>query len=176
MNIKAISKLVRKHRPDLAHYEESYKYFHLYPELSNQEFSTADVIVIQLKRISDDFDIKSRIGGAGVAAILRNGPGLKILLRADMDALPVEERTGLLYASFQRATTPDGIQVPVMHACGHDMHMAGLVAAAELLVSARRSWSGTCIFVFQPAEERGTGARAMVDDGMYEPHARRLPR
>lgn len=172
----AISELVGKHRPDLSSYEELYKHFHANPELSNQEKETAATIVSHLKdKISSDFDIRSGIGGTGIAAILRNGDGTTILLRADFDALPVLERTGLPYASKKRMVDDHGIDQPVMHACGHDMHITGLLAAAETLYKCKDSWSGTLILAFQPAEERGTGAQAMVDDGMYDPNKHNVP-
>lgn len=107
------------------------------------------------------------IGGHGVAAVLKNGDGPKILLRADMDALPVEEKTGLPYASTRVVNGPDGTSTPVMHACGHDSHVTTLMAASSLLHSARDHWSGTLICIFQPAEEQLTGAQAMLDDGLY---------
>lgn len=172
----AISELVNKHRPDLAPYEELYKYYHANPELSNQEKETAAHIAKYLgEKISPDFDIRPNIGGHGIAALFHNGPGPTILLRADFDALPVEERTGLPYASKKRMRDADGVEKPVMHACGHDMHITSLLAAAHTLVSAKTSWSGTLLLAFQPAEERGTGARAMVDDGMYDPQRHAVP-
>ncbi|KAK5164232.1 uncharacterized protein LTR77_009926 [Saxophila tyrrhenica] len=179
-----VSSLVQKHRPDLSRYEEIYKHLHANPELSNQEHATASFIVDHLTKISKDFSITEKVGGTGVVAILhssRNGassdkyPKPIILLRADMDALPVLERTGLPYASTKRMTDADGVEKPVMHACGHDMHITALLAAAETLCTARSSWNGTVIFAFQPAEERGTGAQAMVDDGMYSPERHNIP-
>jgi hippurate hydrolase len=103
-----------------------------------------------------------------VVGVLANGPGPTALVRADMDALPVREETGLPYASQQRATDRDGYDVPVMHACGHDMHVACLLGAVRELAAARGSWSGTLMAVFQPAEELGTGAQAMIDDGLFD--------
>ncbi|KAF2163093.1 hypothetical protein M409DRAFT_26539 [Zasmidium cellare ATCC 36951] len=172
----AISQLVNKHRPDLSPYEELYKYFHANPELSNQEKETAAHIVKHLKeKVSSDFDVRPNIGGHGIAALLFNGEGPTVLLRADFDALPVQERTGLAYASTKRMRDADGIEKPVMHACGHDMHITSLLAAAETLVASRDSWSGTLLLAFQPAEERGTGAQAMVDDGMYDSKKHAVP-
>ena len=114
----------------------------------------------------------THIGGYGVAGVLRNGDGPTVLLRADMDALPVEEKTGLSYASTKTAKNKDGVEVAVMHACGHDTHVVSLMASASLLHKAREHWSGTLICIFQPAEELVSGARAMLDDGLYEkiPH------
>ncbi|KAK5109575.1 hypothetical protein LTR62_006926 [Meristemomyces frigidus] len=172
----SISKLVTQHRPELTEYLELYQYFHANPELSNQEHETAAHIAKHLKeKISSEFDVRTGIGGTGIAALLFNGEGPTVLLRADIDALPVEERTGLPYASKKRMKDADGVEKPVMHACGHDMHITSLLAAAELLVSAKSDWSGTLLLAFQPAEERGTGARAMVDDGMYSPEKHAVP-
>ncbi|KAK5133473.1 hypothetical protein LTR08_007715 [Meristemomyces frigidus] len=172
----AISELCNQHRPDLSPYQELYKHFHANPELSNQEHATAATIAKHLTdKISKDFDVRTGIGGTGIAALFHNGSGPTVLLRADFDALPVQERTGLPYASKKRMVDADGIEKPIMHACGHDMHITALLAAAELLVSAKDSWSGTLLLAFQPAEERGTGAQAMVDDGMYSPDKHNVP-
>ncbi|KAK5113172.1 hypothetical protein LTR85_010990 [Meristemomyces frigidus] len=172
----SISELVEKHRPDLSSYQELYKHFHANPELSNQEHETAATIAAHLReKISSDFDIRTGIGGTGIAALFHNGAGPVVLLRADFDALPVEERTGLPYASKKRMKDADGIEKPVMHACGHDMHITSLLAAAQLMVSGKDSWSGTLLLAFQPAEERGTGAQAMVDDGMYDSKKHAVP-
>lgn len=137
------------------------KYFHAHPELSFQEKATAQAIVKHLETFQA-FDIHSSIGGHGIAATLKNGPGKTLLLRADIDALPVEERTGLPYASQARMKDLDGVEKPCMHACGHDMHITALLGAAETLVKARVEWSGTLVIVFQPAEERAGGAQNMV--------------
>jgi amidohydrolase len=114
------------------------------------------------------YEIHASIGGHGVAAVLKNGPGKTVLLRADIDALPVEERTGLEYASTKKMNDLEGVEKSVMHACGHDMHITVLLAAAETLAKAKDAWSGTLILVFQPAEEKAGGAQAMVDDGLYD--------
>ncbi|KAF2201625.1 amidohydrolase [Delitschia confertaspora ATCC 74209] len=155
-------------------YEALYKFFHEHPELSNLEAQTAKTIADQLSRFPA-FNITTNIGGHGVVGVLKNGPGKTILLRADMDALPILEATGLPYSS--KVTMPDveGVMRPVMHACGHDMHMTCLLAAAEMLLKLMQRWSGTLIVLFQPAEERGTGAKAMVDDGLYGKHKIPVP-
>ncbi|KAK6525308.1 hypothetical protein TWF694_005453 [Orbilia ellipsospora] len=171
----SLSEILEAHRPDLSPYETLYKHFHSNPELSNQEKETASTIFAHLRKISPDFDIRTNIGGYGIAAILRNGPGPTVLTRADMDALPVEERTGLPYASTKRVIDTQGREQPVMHACGHDMHITCHLAYAELMISAREKWHGTIILIFQPAEERGTGAQAMVDDGLYDPDRKNVP-
>lgn len=170
-----LSELASKHRPDLSKYEDLYKHFHTHPELSNQEKETAARCVSELQSISGEFDIKTGVGGHGIAAILCNGSGPVVLLRADFDALPIEERTGLPYASKKRMVDADGVEKPVMHACGHDMHISCMLGAAEALSAARKSWSGTLVLAFQPAEERGTGAQAMIDDGLYDPKRHNVP-
>lgn len=169
--------VIKQYRPDLKPYEELYKYCHANGELSTQEKDTAALITERLKKLSSDLDIRTGIGGHGQVAILKNGPGATILLRADIDALPVQEKTGLPYASTKTMRDTDGIVKPTMHACGHDFHITSLLAAAETLIAARAKWAGTIIFLFQPAEERGVGARAMVDDGLYlqDKHACPIP-
>jgi amidohydrolase len=142
--------------------EELYKNLHAHPELSSLEIKTAAEISHRL--VGFGYELQS-IGG-GVVGILTNGPGKTVLARADMDALPVEEKTGLPYASSDTAVDADGIQVPVMHACGHDAHVTCLLGAAELMSAQRQPWSGTFIALFRPAEETAAGAKAMVDDGL----------
>ena len=137
------------------------KWFHAHPELSFQEQATAKRIVEHLETFKA-YDIHSSIGGHGIAAVLANGAGKTLLLRADIDGLPVEERTGLPYASKARMRDLDGVEKPLMHACGHDMHITALLGAAETLAKAKEKWSGTLILVFQPAEERAGGAQSMV--------------
>ncbi|KAL9073527.1 MAG: hypothetical protein Q9157_004711, partial [Trypethelium eluteriae] len=132
------TQIVTSHRPDLAPYETLYQHFHAHPELSNQESETAATISSHLAALSPAFTIHPHIGGHGLAAVLSNGSssssGPTVLLRADMDALPVEEATGLPYASRRRMRDAEGNEKPVMHACGHDVHVTALLAAAELLV------------------------------------------
>lgn len=166
MTETSLSDLLKKTSLDLAPYEDLYKYFHLHPELSRQEKSTSEKVAAHLAGLKV-FDIHTKIGGYGLVGVFRNGPGKTVLLRADMDALPVKELTGLPYASSVTMRDADGIEKPVMHACGHDMHMTCLLAAAETLVKLQDAWSGTLIALFQPDEERGGGAQAMVDDGLY---------
>lgn len=159
---------------DFEKYEALYKHFHAHPELSDLEAETATTVADQLSRLQA-FDITTDIGGHGLVGVLKNGPGKTILLRADMDALPIKEATGLPYASTVTMPDVEGVVRPVMHACGHDMHMTCLLAAAETLVKLKESWSGTLIVLFQPAEERGTGAKAMVNDGLYTKHKIPVP-
>jgi amidohydrolase len=147
-----------------------YQDLHRHPELSFQESRTAGLISDRLRELG--YEVHTGIGGTGLVGILRNGDGPSVLARADMDALPVREASGLPYASTATATDASGHETPVMHACGHDMHVTCLLAAAQLLGEHRDAWSGTFIALFQPAEELGTGAKAMVEDGLAE----RIPR
>lgn len=142
-----------------------YRDLHAHPELSHQEHRTAGIAAEGLERLG--YAVTRGIGGTGVVGVLENGDGPVVLLRADMDALPVEEATGLPYASTARGVDPDGHDVPVMHACGHDVHVTCLLGAAERLAERRGEWSGTLVALFQPAEEYGAGAQVMVDDGLY---------
>ena len=142
--------------------EDLYRDLHRHPELSHQEHRTADLVADRLRQ--GGFEVHENVGGTGVVGILRNGDGATVLLRADMDALPVREATGLPYASEVTGTDPDGHPVPVMHACGHDLHVAALAGAAQLLADGQQQWAGTLIVVFQPGEETGDGARRMIDD------------
>jgi amidohydrolase len=144
--------------------EDYYRDLHAHLELSHEEHRTAASVAQWLTAAG--YETHAGVGGTGVVGVLRNGAGPTVLLRADMDALPVLERTGLPYASVDTATDAAGAQVPVMHACGHDVHVTCLLGAAELLANARDQWSGTLVALFQPAEEVGDGARGMVEDGL----------
>jgi hippurate hydrolase len=146
--------------------ESLYKDIHAHPELSFQETRTAGLVASKLKELG--YEVIEGIGGTGVVGILRSGEGRTVLARADMDALPVKEDTGLPYASTATATAEDGGTVNVSHACGHDAHVTCLLGAAELLAQARRAWRGTLVALFQPAEETAGGAKAMVDDGLRD--------
>jgi amidohydrolase len=146
--------------------EDLYCYLHAHPELSNQEHRTAAKAAEQLEWAG--CEVTTGVGGTGVVGVLRNGDGPTVLLRADMDALPVKENTCLAYASSVTATGPDGHVVPVMHACGHDMHVTWLSGATKMLARSPDAWHGTLISLFQPAEELGTGARAMIDDRLFD--------
>lgn len=151
---------------DMPELMELYRHLHENPELSFQEEQTA----ARLAGIAEEmgFTVTTGVGGHGVVAVLENGPGPVLLMRADMDGLPVEEQTGLAFASQVVATTDEGIESHVMHACGHDTHMAAWVGAARQMVARRDQWSGTLVAILQPAEERGAGARMMLEDGLYE--------
>nr|WP_109689149.1 amidohydrolase [Branchiibius hedensis] len=142
-----------------------YRDLHQHPELSFQEGRTAAIAADHLTRAG--FEVTTGVGETGVVGILRRGTGPTVLLRADMDALPVKEETGLAYASSQTATASNGDTVPVMHACGHDVHTTCLIGAVHAL-AADTSWTGTLIAVFQPAEEVGAGAGAMVEAGLFD--------
>jgi amidohydrolase len=144
---------------------ELYRWLHAHPELSDQEVETAAVIADSLTALG--YEVHSGVGRTGVVGLLRRGDGPTVLIRADIDGLPVAENTGLEYASTARGIDPDGQDVPVMHACGHDMHITCLLGAAAQL-AADPSWTGTVMLIAQPAEELGTGALAMVEDGLYE--------
>ncbi|MFF0429061.1 amidohydrolase [Streptomyces sp. NPDC004520] len=146
-----------------------YRDLHAHPELSFQEFRTAGIVAALLRE--QGWRVTEGVGGTGVVGVLTNGEGPVVLLRADMDALPVREETGLPYASTATGVGPDGDEVPVMHACGHDMHVTCLLGATAQLAARREGWRGTVVAVFQPAEEVG-GAPAMIEDGFLE----RFPR
>ena len=142
-----------------------YQDLHAHPELGFHETRTAALMAERLEGFG--FEVHTGVGRTGVVGILDNGPGPTAVLRADMDALPVLEETGLAYASTARVANLEGDEAPVMHACGHDVHMTCLLGAASILANDRESWAGRLIVVFQPAEELGAGARAMVDDGLF---------
>jgi hippurate hydrolase len=146
--------------------EAIYKDLHQNPELSMQEFRTAGIAANYLE--AQGFEVTRSVGVTGVVGLLRNGEGPTVMLRADMDALPVTEATGLPYASTVTARDDEGVQVGVAHACGHDLHVTWLMGAARLLAENRQSWNGTVLAVFQPGEEVGRGAQSMMDDGMAE--------
>jgi len=146
--------------------EDLYRALHRHPELGHQEVRTAAAIATALRE--DGYEVRDGIGSTGVVGVLRNGDGPVVLMRADMDALPVAETTGLSYASTDRATDGNGRDVPVMHACGHDVHVACLLGAARLLAAARERWRGTYIALFQPAEELADGAETMLRDGLTD--------
>jgi hippurate hydrolase len=155
--------------PDLDDLAALYRDLHAHPELAFAEHRTAGIVAERLRDLG--CQVTTGVGGTGVVGVLSNEAGPTVLLRADMDALPVLEQTGLPYASTGRAKDSGGADVPVMHACGHDMHVTCLLGAAAELAAARDAWHGTLLLVFQPAEEAGTGAQAMIDDGLL----RRFP-
>lgn len=146
--------------------ESLYEHFHQYPELSRQEFKTAERLAKELKDLG--YEVQTDIGITGLAAVLKNGEGPTILVRADMDALPIKESSGLSFASTQTQINLDGVEMPVMHACGHDMHITTLVGVAQQMKRLKDQWQGTLILVGQPDEEMIGGARLMVEDGLYD--------
>ncbi|MCK9868256.1 amidohydrolase [Nocardiopsis dassonvillei] len=151
--------------PDTERMHRIYRHLHSHPELSMREHATADFIAAEL----DDLGVENfRCGGTGVVGVIRNGQGPVVAFRADTDALPIAEDTGLDYASTATGTLDDGTVVPVMHGCGHDTHVTSLLTAARVLLEGSAAWAGTLVLVFQPGEETAAGARAMVDDGLWE--------
>jgi amidohydrolase len=150
---------------DMPSLMEIYRDFHANPELSMQEIRSPAIMAAEAKRLG--FTVTSGVGKTGLVAVLKNGPGPVLLIRADMDALPVIEQTGLPFASKVRATGIDGIESGVMHACGHDTHMTAWISTARQMAAMKAKWSGTLVMIGQPGEERGLGAKAMLDDGLY---------
>ncbi len=157
-------------RASLADLVSFYEDLHTHPELSLHEKESSAKIAKRLRLAG--FEVTERVGGYGVVGILRNGDGPTVLVRGDMDALPVTEETGLPYRSQVTSSRPDGSAVGVMHACGHDVHQTCLVGTADLLAGLRSEWSGTLMIIAQPAEEIGRGAKMMIEDGLFE----RFPR
>jgi len=143
----------------------TYKTCHASPELSRQEKESAARVAEAFKKAG--LDVTSNVGGYGVVGILKNGDGPTVLIRGEMDALPIVEETGLPFASKVTVAQPDGSKVGVMHACGHDMHQTILVATAQTLTALKDQWRGTVVFIAQPAEETGEGARLMIEDGLF---------
>ena len=170
-----IAEVNKRLTAEYAQLEHLYKFLHAHPELSLQEQHSAARMAKELKALG--FEVTEKVGGHGVVGVLQNGPGPTVLVRTDMDALPVTERTGLPYASKVRVRDQEGNEVGVMHACGHDMHMTCLVGTARVLAALKDRWQGTLVFMAQPAEEVGAGARLMLEDGLFRhfPAARLLP-
>jgi amidohydrolase len=142
-----------------------FEHFHRTPELSGREVETSKRLAAEIRALG--YEVTEGVGGTGLVAVLRNGAGPTVLLRADMDGLPVAEQSGLPYASTARQADASGTELPVMHACGHDVHMTALVGAARQLAARKSAWSGTLVLIGQPAEEIAGGARAMIADGLY---------
>ncbi len=145
---------------------ELFVWFHSHPELSFREYKTAARLAEELR--SAGVEVTEGVGGTGVVGMLRNGDGPLVMVRADMDGLPIREDTGLDYSSTVTQVDITGVERPVMHACGHDVHITSMVGTAKRLVAMRDRWSGTVMFVGQPAEERVGGAKAMIEDGLYD--------
>jgi len=158
----ALAEAIRGDMPELM---ALYRDLHQHPELSMQETRSAALLAAEARRLG--FTVTEGVGGTGVVAVLENGPGPVVMLRADMDALPVAEQTGLPFASQARGTTREGLATAIMHACGHDTHMATWVGTARRLVALRSQWSGTLVMIAQPGEETSQGAKAMIEDGLF---------
>ena len=169
-NAQSIDPLVERDLPSLL---ATYKTLHAAPELSRREEKTAAFVAAELRKLG--FTVTERIGkyenaqavSYGLAGVMKNGPGPTVLVRTELDALPVEEKTGLPYASTVKAKNDAGVEVSVMHACGHDIHMTSFLGTAKLLSELKDRWSGTLIMLGQPAEETGEGANAMLRDDLY---------
>ncbi|MFA6219833.1 MAG: amidohydrolase [Erythrobacter sp.] len=144
---------------------EIYRDLHQHPELSFEEVRSARIMADAARAAG--FTVTEGVGKTGIVAVLENGPGPTVLIRADMDGLPVVEQTGLPFASTQRGIAPSGGETGIMHACGHDTHMTAWIATARRMAARKAEWSGTLVMIGQPAEETGQGARAMLDDGLY---------
>lgn len=164
-NAKRLDAVQKRIATELDSLEALYKHLHAHPELSYHEEQTSTHMAKELKDLG--FEVTEKVGGYGVVGIYRNGKGPTVLVRTDMDALPVVERTGKPYASKVRTRDANDNEVGVMHACGHDMHMTCLVGTARVLMALKDRWSGTLICIAQPAEEVGGGARAMLRDGLF---------
>jgi amidohydrolase len=158
----ALSDAVKADMPQLM---TLYRDLHANPELSMQEVQTSAKLAAEARKLG--FQVTTGVGKTGVVAVMRNGPGPVLLIRADMDALPVVEQTGLPFASKKRGTSVAGVESGIMHACGHDTHMTTWVEAARRMAAMKASWSGTLVMILQPGEEIGAGAKAMLEDGLY---------
>ena len=152
-------------RADMPQLMALYRDLHAHPELSMQEVRTPAKLAPERRKLG--FQVTEKVGKTGVVAVMKNGPGPVLLLRADMDALPVTEETGLPFASKVRGTSRSGIETGVMHACGHDTHVTSWLGTARRLAAMKDQWSGTLVMILQPGEETVEGAKAMLDDGLY---------
>lgn len=167
VNAQSLDTYIDKIYPEL---DSLYKHLHQNPELSLQEKETSARIAEELRSLG--YEVTEGIGGYGVVGVLKNGPGPVLLIRADMDALPMEEKTGLPYASIKKGVSNDGKETFIAHSCGHDIHMTVFVGTAKLMQQYKDSWRGTLLMVGQPSEENGMGAWNMMNDGLYKkfPH------
>src|SRR5215210_3871707 len=152
-------------RADMPQLMTLYRDLHANPELSMQEVRTPAKLAPEMRKLG--FEVTEKVGKTGVVAVMKNGPGPVLLIRADMDGLPVKEQTGLPFASKVRAVARSGVETGVMHACGHDTHMTSWLGTAKRLAAMKDQWSGTLVMILQPGEETGEGAKAMLDDGLY---------
>jgi amidohydrolase len=161
-NAAALAEAIRADMPQLM---TLYRDLHANPELSMQEVRTPAKLAPEMRKLG--FEVTEKVGKTGVVAVMKNGPGPVLLLRADMDGLPVKEQTGLPFASKAIGTLPDGSETPVMHACGHDTHVTTWLGTARRLAAMKEQWSGTLVMVLQPGEERVMGAKEMLEDGLF---------
>lgn len=152
-------------RADMPQLMTLYRDLHANPELSMQEVRSPAKLAAEMRKLG--FSVTEKVGKTGVVSVLKNGEGPTLMIRADMDGLPVVEQTNLPFASKVRATARSGVETGVMHACGHDTHMTAFIGAAKRLVAMKDQWSGTLVMILQPGEETGEGAKAMLDDGLY---------
>lgn len=166
-NAAALSEAIKADMPQLM---KLYRELHMDPELSMQEVRTPARMAAEMRKLG--FMVTEKVGKTGVVAMMKNGPGPVLMLRADMDGLPVAEQTGLPFASRATGKLPDGTTTPVMHACGHDTHIASWLGTARRLAAVKDQWSGTLMMVLQPAEETSEGARAMLSDGLFSRFAK----
>ena len=160
------AEVAKRINTDFDRLQTLYKHLHSHPELLYQEEKTSARMAAELREVG--FEVTEKVGGYGVVGVLKNGAGPTVLVRTDMDALPVVEKTGLPYASKVRTLDKSKNDVGVMHACGHDLHMASWTGTARVLASMKDQWSGTLVFIGQPAEEVGGGAKAMLADGLFK--------
>jgi hippurate hydrolase len=166
-NAAALSDAIRSDMPQLM---ELYRDLHANPELSMKEVRTPAKLAAEMRKLG--FKVTEKVGKSGVVAVMENGPGPVLMVRADMDALPVVEQTGLPFASKVRVTTAEGVETGVMHACGHDTHVAAWLGTARRLAAMKHQWSGTLMMILQPGEETSEGARAMLADGLFSRFAK----
>src|SRR3954469_1776397 len=152
-------------RADMPMLMTLYRDLHANPELSMQEVRTPAKLAPEMRKLG--FDVTEHVGKTGVVAVMKNGGGPTLLIRADMDALPVEEKTGLPFTSQAMGKLPDGTETPVMHACGHDTHITTWLATARRLAAMKDQWAGTVVMILQAGDEPGIGAQAMLDDGLF---------
>ncbi|MGH6706164.1 MAG: amidohydrolase, partial [Sphingomicrobium sp.] len=152
-------------RADMPQLMTLYRDLHAHPELSMQEVRSPAKLAAEMKKLG--FAVTEKVGKTGVVAVMKNGAGPTLMIRADMDGLPIVEQTGLPFASKVRAVARSGVETGVMHGCGHDTHMAAWLGTAKRLAAMKDQWSGTLVMILQPGEETGEGAKAMLADGLY---------
>ena len=164
-NAQSVERIDDKIAGNLEEHEMIYKHFHQYPELSFKEFKTSEKLSDELEKLG--FKVTRNVGGNGFVGLMKNGPGPVIMIRTDLDALPLQEKTGLSFASKVIMPDADGTEMPVMQACGHDMHMTVWLGTAKILAALKEDWKGTLMMIAQQAEEKSGGADAMIADGLF---------